>query len=429
MNLWQSFLKKKGIKEEDFNNLDGEQKGSLYQEHVGESLAELNKGVKAVSDQLEDRPSESDLNKLRDEIGEKHNKMLDVLKEYMTEIKKGVSGSTVAAIETVKSQLNTEESRKQLQAIKAGNGEHIKINLSAVKAPATMTIAGNTAPTDTIPQPLREAGMNRIADRPNFVAANIVNSTTSLPVIEWVEQVNRDGGAGQTAENAPKNQADFDLQTVSTKVKKTTMFIKVSMEMLEDVDFIESEIRNELMILVGLQVDSQLLIGDGTGTNLTGLDFYATPYSAGTFAGTIDEANNWDVLQTGINQIILANFYPTRIFMNPSDVTSMKLTKGTDGHYVLPPFTSANGLVVDNIPIIWNNGVAQDDFYIFDGMKATVFTRKSMTIDIGLSGDDFTNNRVTILAEWRGALRVKGNDTGAIVTGTFSAAKTALETV
>lgn len=428
MNLWQTFLSKKGKTEESFNSLKGEEKAELYQEYVSDSLKGLNDGVKAVSDKLENAPSESDLNKLRDEIGEKHNSMLQVMKEFMLEMKRKPSHITEHAVNQVKAALSDEANKAALKEIKEGSTKHIKINLDAVKVPDTMTITSNTSPADTIPQPFREEGMNRIADRPTFVAANIVNGITNRPVIEWVEQQNRDGGAGQTAENAPKNQADFDLVTASTKVKKTTMFIKVSMEMLEDIDYIESEIRNELMILVGLQVDSQLLTGDGTGDNLTGLDFYATPYSAGSFAGTLPTPNNWDVLQTAINQILLANFFPTRIFMNPTDVTKMKLSKGSDGHYVLPPFTAANGLSVDNIPIIWNNGVADDDFYVLDGMKATVFTKKQMTIDIGLSGTDFTENRVTILAEWRGALRVKGNDTAAIVTGTFSAAKTALET-
>ncbi|MHC5059124.1 MAG: hypothetical protein ACYTKD_31100, partial [Planctomycetota bacterium] len=84
--------------------------------------------------------------------------------------------------------------------------------------------------------------------------------------------------------------------------------------------------------------------------------------------------------------------------------------------------------IMGDIPIIANNGVPADTFLVMDGGKPTIFDKQSIRVDVGLDGNDFTNNFVTILAEWRGAQRVKGNDVPALVTGTFTAAKAALET-
>ncbi len=178
-----------------------------------------------------------------------------------------------------------------------------------------------------------------------------------------------------------------------------------------------------------LDIDNQLLNGDDTGENINGILNQATAWSAGSFTATIDNANNWDVLQTAINQIDVANFEATVIFMHPSDVTAMKLTKGTDGHYVLPPFTAANGMQVDGLPVRKNTGIAIDNFLVFDGSKSKAFFRERMSMQMGFENDDFTKNFVTILAEARLTHRIKGNDTPAFVTGDFTTAKAALETV
>ncbi len=63
-----------------------------------------------------------------------------------------------------------------------------------------------------------------------------------------------------------------------------------------------------------------------------------------------------------------------------------------------------------------------------DGMKAMAFIRDGVTLEMGLDGTDFTQNLRTIRAEARLLNRIKGNDTTAFVTGTFTAAKAALET-
>lgn len=296
-----------------------------------------------------------------------------------------------------------------------------------VKAPAAMTtanISGGNVPIED-----RESGFNRLRRRRAWVLDEVQVGDTMSRVVSWVEQQNADGGAGGTAEGALKNSADFDLVVVDETVKKRTVSIKVSDEMIDDVDFMASEIETELFELLMLDIDDQILNGDNTGENLNGIITQATAWAAGGFANTIDDASNWDVLQAAINQIDLANHEPKVIFMHPTDVTKMKLTKGTDGHYVLPPFISADGLQVDGLPVRKNTGIAIDNFLVFDGSKSKVFFRKRMELRTGFVNEDFLKNMMTILAEARLTHRIKGNDLGAFVTGDFTTAKAALETV
>ena len=77
--------------------------------------------------------------------------------------------------------------------------------------------------------------------------------------------------------------------------------------MLDDIDFIESEIRNELMRELMLDVESTAYSGNGTAPALNGIRTVATAFAAGTFAGTVDNTNSADVLRVAINQIAIAN--------------------------------------------------------------------------------------------------------------------------
>lgn len=308
-----------------------------------------------------------------------------------------------------------------LKAMKESSSHSVQFTMKAV---GTMALSTNT--TGQIPQAEREAGITRIVTRNPFILQLVNVGTIMSNVWEWVEQKNREGGSAMTAEGAAKSQADFDLVVASANVKKVTAYIKVTKEMLDDVELMRSEIDQELTELINLKIDEQLLSGVGTGVNLTGIITNATAWAAGAFALTIPTPNNADVLMTAINQVRVNLFEPTYIVMHPTDVTKMQLDKGTDGHYVLPPFTSVDGTIVSGVRVVSNVGVTIDKFLVGDFQKAGVRFKEGLTINVGYENDDFTKNLVTILAEARLVQRVKSNHYGAFVYGDFSDAITAL---
>lgn len=309
----------------------------------------------------------------------------------------------------------------ELKAMKDRSGASVNFTL---KAAGTMALSTNT--TGQIPQAQREPGITRTVRRQPYILELVNVGSIMSNLWEWVEQKNPDGGAGMTAEGAAKSQADFDLVVASASVKKVTAYIKVTKEMLDDVELLRSEIDQELSELINLTIDAQVLSGAGTGQNLTGIITNATAWSAGAFALQVVEPNRADVLRTAINQVMVAQFQPNYIVMHPTDVTAMDLQKASDGHYVLPPFTSIDGTVVKGIPVIANTGMTIDKFLVGDFTKSGVRFKEGLTINVGYENDDFTKNLVTILAEARLVHRVKSNHYGAFVYGDFSDAITAL---
>ena len=331
---------------------------------------------------------------------------------------------------TFKEQIRTllEENKDALVSLKAGETKN-SIRMT-VKAAADMLVSTNIVDGAQIPLADREAGITRVVRRNPFIInlTNVGNIMSNL--WEWVEQVNPDGDAAMTAEAALKAQIDFDLALASAPVRKVTAFIKVSKEMLDDVQLIESEINQELTELINLKMDAQVLSGDGLGQNLTGILENATAFAPGSFAtlgaNPVVTPNNADVLRVAINQIGVALFNANYIVMHPSDVTAMDLNKGTDGHYILPPFSTSANTIIKGIPIVTNTGVAEGDFLVGDFTKSGVRFREGLTFDIGYENQDFTKNMVTILAEARLVHRVKSTHYPAFVTGTFATAKASI---
>jgi len=316
--------------------------------------------------------------------------------------------------------------KEKLVSMKNGDSKtNIRMTMKAV---GNMTIAGST--TGQLPQAERESGITRIVRRNPFILELVNVGTISSNLWEWVQQANPEGAPAMTAEGAAKAQVDFELVLASAAVRKVTAYIKVSKEMLDDIPLMESEINQELSERINLTIDAQLLSGDGTGQNLTGILANATAFAPGSFAtGQVNQVItpiNADVLRVAINQISTALFEANYIVMNPSDVAAMDLAKGSDGHYILPPFSTNANTVVKGIPVIANTGVTEGDYLVGDFSKAGVRFREGLSFDIGYENDDFTKNFVTILAEARLVQRVKSNHYGAFVKGDFAVDKAAI---
>lgn len=410
-----------GITEKDFNALvekiekaTGEKIETKTKEALKSIDADVFKEIVQNSEVLKD-------------LEEKNVQLEKTLKEQGIELSKLKEEGAPSNGEPVSVQIGKalKEKADSLKSLKEGDTKsNVRMQL---KAAADMLISTNIVSNAQIPQADREAGITRVVRRSPFILQLVNTGAISSNLWEWVQQVNPDGDAAMTAEGAKKAQIDFDLALASAKVKKVTAFIKVSKEMLDDVELIRSEIDQELIELINLKIDDQLLNGDGSGENLTGLLQNATAFEAGSFADDVKEPNNADVLRVAINQIRVAQFMPNAILMHPSDVTAMELEKASDGHYILPPFRSIDGTIVKGIPVIENTGVTEGDFLVGDFTKSGVRFREGLTIDVGYENDDFTKNFVTILAEARLVHRVKSNHYPAFVTGDFNAAKQLIE--
>lgn len=415
MNKFDLFLQGKGISKDDLKAKTAEDLASIYYEYNEKNSADLSALIDAKASKEDIEALKADIIKTNLE----HVKSLnETLKEYGVAIKKlSKKEKEEAAKQTNSLYEGLKEGKETLTSIKNGNSARLKF-----KAAGTMLISSNIS-GGNVPVEQRLSGLDDIPSREVRLLSIVSRGTASSNVISWVSKVNRDGAAAGTAEGDLKNQIDFDLVVNSEDVKKFTAFIKVSTEMLDDIDFMNTEINNELMGEMMRLVELQVYSGDGTGLNLNGILTQATAFVAATAPTAVDNANLVDVLRTAATQIKIANqSAPNYIMLNPSDVLGLLQIKRstTDKAYIDALQLVAGSLSLDGIPIIETTLVTQDTYLIGDFTKATVFDKGSIDVEVGRDSDDFTKNLVTVLAEWRGLNVIKTNQTTAFVTGTIS---------
>jgi HK97 family phage major capsid protein len=213
--------------------------------------------------------------------------------------------------------------------------------------------------------------------------------------------------AAETAEGAIKPSTSVDFPDAEAQVKTIAVWTKVRRQQLADVPTLDGLIRNRLTHMVLRRLEHQILSGNGSGENLTGLYDAASGLGSVTFdAGELDA----DQALEGIVDVLLAEGEPNGVAIHPRNWANLRKAKADtgDGHYYSGgPFSPTNDTLWD-VPAIRANGAIVDRPLVGDfDIGATVFVREGVNIRVSDSDqDDFLRNRVTVLAEGRFALAI-----------------------
>lgn len=319
-----------------------------------------------------------------------------------------------------------------VKSIKVGKKTEVVSDIELdVKAAGTMLVSTNTNSSAFVPRPVYEGGLIDLARNRPFIEQYANTSNTSSPRIIYTEKVNPDGDANFIGEGVVKPLIDFEIQTTVVYAKKVADKIKVSTEMLDDIDFIAAEINNELKYQVDIHVDDELLAGTGDGTesnaDLKGLTSFAGGYTLTSINTT--EPNNFDAIRAMVAQTVSLNFMANYAFVNPIDGANMDLEKASDGHYIIPPFKSATGTEIKGVKVVETNQIPVGYVLVGDMTRFKVRNYKPFAISMGWVNDDFEKNLVTIIGERRLTSYVSANHVGAFVYDDFAGVKTAITAV
>jgi HK97 family phage major capsid protein len=387
--------------------------------------SEVNEIVKG-----EKEANEKSLNALTEKL--KGLETIEILKSEVIALSTAVKAlKEKAAVETELPSIRKtlKDNIEKLKAIKAGSKEMLNM-----KAAGTITRPGNItgANASRLPQPEYIPGMVNVPEKSPSIIQVVDYSATSSAVIIWIDEANKEGDASFIAEGALKPLHDFEIQPKVSNAKKVAVAIKVSKEMLDDIDFMESEIRSKLETRVRLKADEKVFNGDDTNPDeFDGIIQYAAAFIAGPLALAVVTPNNSDAIRACVAQIVTnsdtdRSFNPNYVFMNPGDVALMDLQKGTDGHYVLPPFSSADGRRVYGLQIIETTRIPAGYVLVGDFTKSHVREYMGLEISVGYENDDFRKNLVTMLGEMRLHHYISANEAVGFVYDQLSTIKTAI---
>jgi HK97 family phage major capsid protein len=393
---------------------------------VEKTREELNGRIDAITKGQADYSSQID--KLTDLVKEvqgnseevqKHSDKLDARLKELT--KNGMATTKAAELTTSEAMAKSIVENPEYEAYKNDPSIHkgIRIPGMLTKAVGTMTFSAST--TGDVAEQTRLPILPDV-DRPNRVRNFIPQGTMIGDSVRYAKVTGGEGTAGNQTEGNAKSQVDKDMAEQTFNAQVIAAFARISTQMLDDISGMTSYLSYELTRLLMNQEDSQLLTGDGTGTNLYGLAANAADENDLSVSTEFAEPNKWDCIQAASGYLASQDYMPDCIMVNPADFYTMVGSKGSNGQYVAPFYFDAaqNTYTLFGMPVYHSSAVAEGSFFVFDKAAASqLFQRSAPSVQFfPQDSDNAQKNLVTVRVEERLAHVRKHDD--AVFTATYA---------
>jgi HK97 family phage major capsid protein len=244
----------------------------------------------------------------------------------------------------------------------------------------------------------------------------MLQGTTDSNVVSYYEETTFTNAAATVAEGDPKPESALAFTERTETVRKIATWIPATSEFLEDNAGIRSYIDGRLRFMVEREEEDQLLNGDGTAPNISGI--------LDRSIQSVTSSNDLDAIYNAITEVRVDGLAePTAVVIHPLSWQGLRLKKhSTDEYYGPGPFSPDNveriwGLPVRVTPLIAEGTALVGAFRPFSqifrkgGIRVVASTEHSTY---------FVENKVAILAEERLALAVYRPSAFCKVTGLAS---------
>jgi HK97 family phage major capsid protein len=281
------------------------------------------------------------------------------------------------------------------------------------------TLANGSAGDLLVPQ--RQAGILPLLQPRLFVRDLLTPGQTSATAIQWVQETGFTNAAASVSESTgvtkPQSDIQFDIRT--TSVTTIAHWVLATKQILSDAPQLQSYIDGRLRWGLASEEERQLLLGAGTGTDLTGIYTAGTTFSAPI---VITGSTRVDQLRLAILQSALAEIDPSGIVVHPNDWAAIELQKATDGGYLFAnPTSGLIGPTLWGLPVVPTKALSVVGRFVVGAFRqgAQIFDRWDADVLISTEdNDNFRKNLVTILAEQRLALAIYRPE--AFIKGVFT---------
>lgn len=298
------------------------------------------------------------------------------------------------------------EGKRQVSGSKAFNLPLFE--LPSFKTLMTLTTINNVA--------TRRPGIVPFGLDETTVGDLMLQGTTDNNTLTYYEETTFTNAAATVAEGAAKPEAAIAFTERTDNVRKIATWIPVTDELLADVAGFRAYLEGRLRFMVEREEEDQLLNGDGTAPNISGILDRAIQ--------TITSTNDLDAIYRAITEVRVDGFAePTALVIHPLSWQNLRLAKNTGLDYYGPgPFAPDRtetlwGLPVRVTPLIAEGTALVGAFRPY----AQIFRREGITVTASTEhASYFIENKVAVLAEERLALAVYRPSAFCSVTGLAS---------
>lgn len=257
-----------------------------------------------------------------------------------------------------------------------------------------------------------------VPDRYDTVMLNeqqpsIVDLVTMLDTesdsIEYVREVSTTGAPVPAAEYTESAAAlTITLELVNEPVKSIPAYVGVGLHVLADEPRTRGIIDNKLIPKARIALEDQMINGDGTGQNYTGIlntVGVQTRTQAAVVARGLATDTKADAIRRCLTDVQLAFYDPDAILMHPGDAESIELEKGDDSHYVNIYDRATNSIwrvAIKASPVIALGTALIGAF----AAGATLYDRNMTEIYVGQPNAQFLQRAASIMIDMRAAFTV-----------------------
>lgn len=284
---------------------------------------------------------------------------------------------------------------EKFKQLVAGQAERVRVEVKNT----VLAVSGNTTfpmqRTEVLPGDFGPLTIRQLF-RTIPVSTNMV---TSLREDVWTNS------AAEVSQGAAKPESDITFEQYNVPITTVAHWIKVTNQLLADAPAIVTYIETRLRDGLAQRIDAQLLNGNGTSPNLSGL----TDSGNYTLYTPTSDDNLVDAVNRAKYALWARGYAPDTVIVNPADWGAMERTRESagSGNYLYGMPGVAAGMNPFGVRVVLSNNMAQGYFWIGNINRAAVlYERQGSIIEMGYVNDDFTKNLVTIRAEERLGLGV-----------------------
>lgn len=228
-----------------------------------------------------------------------------------------------------------------------------------------------------------------------FSTGAITGTVLQYPVFDELE-----GNAKMVEETGAAPQVHWkDPTWKQDKIGKVASFFGISEDMMDDLSWVIGEINDASQYDLKLQEETQLLSGNGSENNLTGL------FNREIQTMNKDELSDADRLSKAALQITTTtNFQADAYVMNPLDFWKLTIAKDANGNYL----NLTDGAKLWNIPTVATAAITEGTALVGAFKSAKVLRKGGLVVKMTDSDtDDFLHFKQKCRVSERLGLQVK----------------------
>jgi HK97 family phage major capsid protein len=220
----------------------------------------------------------------------------------------------------------------------------------------------------------------------------------------YLKQTVRTHNAAPVPDGALKPTSVYTLAEVEDRVRVIAhLSEKVPVRFFDDHANLEQFLQNQMEAGLFQELEHQVLSGDGTGENFTGLL---------NTSGIVVQAFATDALTSvrkGLTSLQVSGITPTALVLHPEDAEAFDLLResGSSGGFLLGDPSGKGASSLWSIPRVPSVAVPVGTAILGDWQQAEIVVREDATLAVDRSGDNFTHNLVQLRLEGRFGFAVK----------------------